>query len=61
MITLDLFDGSFWAGLATTMGLLLIGHWLPMPSLVPQTIGRLCRYSYGTASILAGVMVMPLT
>ena len=63
MITLaiDLFDGSFWAGIATTMGLLLIGHWLPMPSLVPPVIGRLCRYAYGTASIMAGVMVWLLT
>lgn len=61
MVSFALFDSSFWAGIATTMGLLLIGHWFPMPRLVPPIIGLLCRYSYGTACIIAGVLVWLLT
>ena len=56
-ITTDMFNGSFWAGLALTVCLLLIGHWAPTPAPLPHPLSRLVRYAYGVSSILAGILV----
>ena len=58
---LGLFDGSFWAGVATAVGLLLIIHWLPVPRLVPPTVALICKYIVGVSALLAGVLVWLLT